>query len=223
MPMSIRMVQESALGALSKSESYLSKKFRFCMILQRCKQTIGRMNLEAAKRASVSWGSIILGGLVFGFSVQPSSLHASTSLAQLNPNPSIFNEAPFNRVPRRSPPTPSPPDSTSPQVPPNTIMTPVNGQVSIRFINQTGAVIDYQVIDKTEFRTLAGRSELTLQDLAVPTTLTFRRQDKGFLLVTLEANTPSPGTLTMTVQETPDFAADRTSVYIDQTGGVFLN
>lgn len=178
------------------------------------------MNLKVTR----SWGSVILGSLVFGLSLQPQTLSSSVQLAQLNPNPSIFNEPPFNRVPRTPPSsTTPPPDSTSPELPPNTTMTPVNGQVNIRFVNQTGAAINYQVIEKTELRTLAGRSEITLQDLTVPTTLTFRRQDSGFLLVTLEPNTPTAGTLTMTVQETPDFAADRTSVYIDQSGGVFLN
>jgi hypothetical protein len=148
--------------------------------------------------------------------------------AQLNPNPSIFNEPPFNRVPRpgqsapTSPTTP-PPSSTDQQQPPDTAIAPVNGAITIRFVNETGAVIDYEVIGQTEPRTLAGRSEIMLRDLTVPTTFTFRRQDKGFLLVTLQENNPTAGTLTLSVQETADFAADRTSVYIDPTGNVFLN
>lgn len=155
----------------------------------------------------------------------------SNEVSQLNPNPSIFSEPPFNRIPRTQPvspqlptdPTSPLPSSTSPIVPPDTYMTPVNGQVSIRFVNLTGSAIDYQVIDTTEYRTLAGRSEMILKGLPVPTTLTFRRQDKGFLLVTLTENQPEVGTLTMTVRETPDFTADRTSIYIDLAGGVFLN
>jgi hypothetical protein len=180
--------------------------------------------------------SLVLGLLscqmpAWAFSIAPTASANADAVAQVNPNPSIFNEPPFNRVPRTQrpsaptllPPSTTPPSSTSPLVPPDRVMTPINGQVSIRFVNQTGAVIDYQVIDTTEYRTLAGRSELTLQGLAVPTTLTFRRQDKGFLQVTLAENQPAPGTLTLTVQETSDFTADRTSVYIDAKGGVFLN
>lgn len=119
--------------------------------------------------------------------------------------------------------TPTPPSSTSPVLSPDAVMTPVNGQVNIRFVNQTGAAIDYQVIDTTQYRTLGGRSTMTLQGLSLPTTLTFRRQDKGFLQVMLTQNSPEAGTLTIVVKETPDFAIDRTSLYVDQDGGVFLN
>ncbi|HEY9642064.1 MAG TPA: hypothetical protein V6C57_16370 [Coleofasciculaceae cyanobacterium] len=187
-----------------------------------------RLEIRRLSRAVAKGLALSLLGFpipAFAFSIAP----PSETIAQLNPNPSIFSEPPFNRVPRpqvpgsqpapTSPPTPS----TSPLVPPDTVMTPVNGQVSIRFVNQTGAAINYQVIDTTQYRTLAGQSEITLQGLAVPTTLTFRRQDKGLLRVTLAENQPAPGTLTLTVQETTDFAADRTSVYIDAKGGVFLN
>ena len=153
------------------------------------------------------------------------------SVAQLNPSPSIFNEPPFNRAPHaQAPALPSPnppssaiPDSATPDQKPVTAITPVNSKVTIRFINQTGAAIDYEVLGQTQSRTLAGRSEIALQELTLPTTLTFRRQDKGFLLVTLQENNPAPGTLTLTVQETPDFTVDRTSLYIDKAGNVFLS
>ena len=154
-----------------------------------------------------------------------------TAVAQLNPSPSIFNEPPFNRVPHTQAPTIQPsspasstiPDSTTPDQKPVTAMTPVNGKINIHFVNGTGAAIDYEVVGQTQSRTLAGRSEMALQDLTLPTTFTFRRQDKGFLLVTLQENNPVPGTLTLNVQETPDFTADRTSLYVDQSGNVFLN
>lgn len=111
---------------------------------------------------------------------------------------------------------------TGVQIPYSSI-TPVNGKVTIHFINETGSAIDYQVIDNTEYRSLAGRSQMTLQNLATPTTFTFRRADNGFLQVTLHPDSPKAGTLTMRVRETPDFAADRTSVYVDQRGSVYLN
>lgn len=105
---------------------------------------------------------------------------------------------------------------------PFTSITPVNGRVDIRFVNETGSAIDYQVIGDTEYRSLPGRSEMRLENLHIPTTFTFRRADNGFLQVTLNPDSPT-GTLTMQVRETPNFAADRTSVYIDQKGNVFLN
>ncbi len=106
---------------------------------------------------------------------------------------------------------------------PYTSVTPVNGKVTIRFINETGSAIDYQVIDDTDYRSLPGRSEMTLENLTTPTTFTFRRADNGFLQVTLHPNSPKSGVITMRVRETPDFAIDRTSVYVDQRGSVYLN
>lgn len=105
---------------------------------------------------------------------------------------------------------------------PSTAITLNNGQVDIRFINETGSAIEYQVIGDTQYRSLAGRSEMTLENLRTPTTFTFRRADNGFLQVSLQPNSPS-GTLVMRVRETPNFAIDRTSVYIDQQGKVYLN
>jgi len=129
----------------------------------------------------------------------PSALHSS-AVAQTDPNTGF----------------------TGVQVP-YTSITPVNGKVTIHFINETGSAIDYQVIDNTEYRSLPGRSQMTLENLATPTTFTFRRADNGFLQVTLQPDSPKAGTLTMRVRETPDFASDRTSVYVDQRGSVYLN
>jgi hypothetical protein len=144
-------------------------------------------------------------------------------VAQVNPNPSIFNEPPFNRTPRSPQPAAPAPTTESEPLTPDVTMTPVNGKVNIHFVNQTGAEINYQVIGETQFRKLAGRSEMTLRDLPLPTTFTFRRQDDGLLQVTLQPDTPAPGTLTMLVRETTDFSIDRTSLYVDKNGGVFLN
>ncbi|MBI4782287.1 MAG: hypothetical protein HY785_13350 [Oscillatoriophycideae cyanobacterium NC_groundwater_1537_Pr4_S-0.65um_50_18] len=148
------------------------------------------------------------------------------ALAQINPNPEIFGEPPFNRSPRPRTPvdaTTAPSSTDDPTLIPDETITPVQGQVSIRFVNLTGAEIAYQVIDVTEYRTLAGRAEMMLQNLDVPTTLTFRRQDNGFLLVKLEAKPTEAGVLTVTVRETPNFGSDRTSIYIDPAGEVYLN
>ncbi|MCU0523281.1 MAG: hypothetical protein MUF72_00485 [Elainella sp. Prado103] len=106
---------------------------------------------------------------------------------------------------------------------PSTSISPVNGAVRIHFINETGSAIDYQVIDDTEYRFLPGRSQMTLEGLRLPTTFTFRRADNGFLRVTLYPNSPEPGDLTMRVRETPSFAEDRTTIYVDERGKVFLN
>jgi hypothetical protein len=104
---------------------------------------------------------------------------------------------------------------------PDTAINPQNGKVNIRFVNETGTNIEYQVISDTEPRVLAGRQSMVLEGLPVPSTLTFRRQDFGFLQVSYQRDVP--GTLTVTVKETPDFGSDRTSIYVDPTGKVFFN
>jgi hypothetical protein len=105
---------------------------------------------------------------------------------------------------------------------PDSAMTPVNGKVSIRFVNETGAEIEYQVVGDTEYRTLAGNAEMTLKDLPVAATLTFRRKDAGLLRVQFRADDPT-GTIVVNVGATTDFALDRTTLYIDQQGKIFFN
>lgn len=105
---------------------------------------------------------------------------------------------------------------------PIAVVSPINGTVTIRLVNQTGAAISYQVIEDTQFRSLNGRSEITLRSLTIPTTLTFRRDDGGLLRVSLQANNPS-GTITLTLNETADFATDRTTLTVERSGGVYLN
>jgi hypothetical protein len=105
---------------------------------------------------------------------------------------------------------------------PDSAMTPVNGKVSIRFVNGTGADIEYQVVGDTEYRTLAGNAEMTLKDLPVAATLTFRRKDAGLLRVQFRADDPT-GTIVVNVGATTDFALDRTTLYIDQQGKIFFN
>lgn len=105
---------------------------------------------------------------------------------------------------------------------PDSAMTPVNGKVSIRFINETGAEIEYQVVGDTEYRTLAGDREMTLKELPVATSLTFRRKDSGLLRVQFRADDPT-GTIVVSVSATNDFALDRTTLYIDQNGMIFFN
>jgi hypothetical protein len=105
---------------------------------------------------------------------------------------------------------------------PDSAMTPVNGKVSIRFVNGTGADIEYQVVGDTEYRTLAGNAEMTLKDLPVAATLTFRRKDSGLLRVQFRADDPT-GTIVVNVGATTDFALDRTTLYIDQQGKIFFN
>lgn len=104
---------------------------------------------------------------------------------------------------------------------PAVIVAPVGNRVSIAMMNETGAPIDYEVIGDTQYRSLGGTSEILLQNLSVPTTLTFRRQDGGLLQASLQ--TTAAGVLELRLSATTDFSRDRTALTIDRAGGVFIN
>lgn len=155
--------------------------------------------------------------------VVASAFGIPTAIAQLNPSPGIFNEPPYNQRPRPSEPAPVAPSPIPAPLPtPITSVNTETGTVDVRMTNATGAVIRYQAIGDTQFRTLEGNAEVTLQGLSIPTTLTFRREDRGLLQVNV-ATDEATGMLMMTLDATEDFSLDRTTLTIDRNGGVFLN
>ncbi|BAZ12940.1 hypothetical protein NIES4071_47740 [Calothrix sp. NIES-4071] len=100
-------------------------------------------------------------------------------------------------------------------------VTPTAGRITVRLINKTNAPITFQAVGDTQVRTLAGRSEIALQGLKVPTTVTFYRNDRGLLMVTPRSS--ESGVLEVSMQETTDFAMDRTALRIENNGSVYLN
>ncbi len=152
----------------------------------------------------------------------------------LNPNPSIFNEPHYNptqgslqtpnqgdrnNTPRGS--VMQPPLARQQQTPIATI-APTNGQVNIRLLNNTGANVTYQIIGDTGQRSLEGKSNVMLQGLSIPITLTFYREDGGLLAVT-PITTSQPGMLEVTLRETTKVKQDTRAVRIEQNGQVYLN
>lgn len=115
--------------------------------------------------------------------------------------------------------TPSP----SQQQAPRATIALANGRVNVRLINETGARITYQVIGDTEPRSLQGNSNVMLQDISAPVTVTFQREDGGLLSVTPQPSTEQPGMLEVTLDETTDLAQDTKAMQIQQNGSVFLN
>lgn len=109
------------------------------------------------------------------------------------------------------------------QQPPIATLTPRGATVGVKLINKTGAAIVYQVIGDTQVRTLDGRSQVMLQELKTPASVTFYRRDRGFLLVTPFVPTTAPNTIELTLTETIDFAIDRNALSIDPDGDVYLN
>ncbi len=102
------------------------------------------------------------------------------------------------------------------------MVMPMSGKVGLRLVNQTAAPISYQVIGDTAPRILQGKSEVMLQGLRIPTTVTFYRQDKGLLMVTPQGSSQQ-GMLQLTLRETTDLGMDRSALRIEQNGSVFLN
>ncbi|MBH8577909.1 hypothetical protein I8752_34105 [Nostocaceae cyanobacterium CENA369] len=169
-----------------------------------------------------------------------------------NPCPSIYYEEPFNSrnivpqgcpsnsftqqqralnptskpvtpvTPSVSPTEPNQPALLSPHQTPNATIALTNGKVNIRLVNNTAANITYQVIGDTGSRSLQGKSNVTLQGLKAPVTVTFQRDDKGLLLVTPQPSS-EPGVLEVTFKEATNVNADRSALRVDPNGSVFLN
>lgn len=159
---------------------------------------------------------------------------AGASPSPLNPRPSIFDELPYRRSPRSVEPQPGlpsqelQPQQTQPaaaplpetEQAPSAVVSPVNGSVSVKLTNTTNAAIAYQIIGDTNQRILAGKSDVTLQNLRVPVTITLSREDRGLLKPTVQA---TKGLLEVTLDATTNLDEDRTSIRVQQTGEVLLN
>ena len=140
---------------------------------------------------------------------------------------------PANEMPDSEKPTPSPTPSPSdkPTAPedaparfplPSARVTPTEGMVVIKLVNTTNAVINYQVVGITPPRTLGEQSEIVLQNLKTPITLTYQRPDGGLLLVRPQA-TATPGMLQVSFGATTELGADTKSMDVQEDGRVFLN
>jgi hypothetical protein len=164
----------------------------------------------------------------------PSGASSST----LNPNPSIFSEPPYNRsqapvaprpIPRDQTQQPSPgavftdqPRLLQPQQTPSATIALANGTVNITLVNETAATVTFQVIGDTAPRSLQGKSNVILQGLKAPVTVTFEREDRGQLIVTPQASS-EPGSLEVTFNEATNAAQGRNALRIERNGSVFLN
>ena len=147
-------------------------------------------------------------------------------ITQLNPSSSLFSQVPSDGPdsPRESSPPPA--DSITPplpeeQKPPVARVEPVGGQVTVRLVNQTDANITYQVVGDTKPRTLAGRSDVTLQNLKTPVNITFQRPDRGLLRVSPQSS--EAGMLEVTLAATTELGTDNLAMTIQENGNVLLN
>jgi hypothetical protein len=90
-------------------------------------------------------------------------------------------------------------------------------------VNDTAANVTFQVIGDTGPRSLQGKSDVTLQGLRAPVTVTFEREDGGQLIVTPQTASSEPGSLEVRFKEATDAAQGRSAMRIERNGSVFLN
>lgn len=101
-------------------------------------------------------------------------------------------------------------------------IAPVNGQVNVKLMNETGAPITYQVIGDTKPRTLSSKAEVMLSSLPMPVTVTFYREDGGLLRVEPQSASEA-GMIEVTLRATTDLSTDQNALIVERTGNVFLN
>ncbi len=114
------------------------------------------------------------------------------------------------------------PAAQQPRQAPSAIVALANGTVNIRLVNDTAANVTFQVIGDTAPRSLQGRSDVTLQGLSAPVTVTFEREDGGQLIVTPQASS-EPGSLEVKFNEATSAAQGRSAMRIEANGSVYLN
>ncbi|MBD2523589.1 hypothetical protein [Nostoc sp. FACHB-133] len=167
---------------------------------------------------------------------------AAQGLLPTSPTPSqeqtrlgVGGESPETGV---TPPRPAPGDQTQqpspgavstdqprqlqPRQTPSATIALANGTVNIRLVNDTAANVTFQVIGDTAPRSLQGKSNVILQGLRAPVTVTFEREDGGQLIVTPQASS-EPGNLEVRFNEATNAAQGRSAMRIERNGSVFLN
>ncbi|MEH2073629.1 MAG: hypothetical protein V7K57_04445 [Nostoc sp.] len=114
------------------------------------------------------------------------------------------------------------PQLLQPRQTPSATIALTNGTVNIKLVNDTAANVTFQVIGDTAPRSLQGKSNVILQGLKAPVTVTFEREDRGQLLVTPQASS-EPGSLEVRFNEATNAAQGRSAMRIERNGSVFLN
>ncbi len=100
---------------------------------------------------------------------------------------------------------------------------PMNGNVSVRLKNNTNAIVTYEAVGYTQRRVLPGGQETVLRNLPVPVTVTFVRQDDGFVEI-LPVSASTDGVLEVGLSEDASpLDSNQGVLRIQKDGQVFLN
>lgn len=110
-----------------------------------------------------------------------------------------------------------------------TMPVSATGNVTVRLVNQTEQTLTYEALGDTQPRTLEADSEIVLQGLNVPATVTFfykdvqknRQAGEGLTEVLLTADDPAD-VLEVVVQPTTELDKDVSNLTVESNGNVFL-
>lgn len=117
--------------------------------------------------------------------------------------------------------SPSSPPLPEAGVPATATITPINGQLSVAIVNNTGTAVSYEVIGDTSRRTLLLNESAMLRDIPLPTTITVVRQDKG--LVNIAATISENGMLEVSLEPATSLDNAQAAIRIQADGQVFVN
>lgn len=101
-----------------------------------------------------------------------------------------------------------------------TVALPVNEQLSVDLMNDTGALLTYEVVGDTARRELMAGESAMLQGISLPATITLVRQDEGLIEVMTDVS--EEGVLKVMIS--PDASLDDTQgvLRIQEDGQVFV-
>lgn len=114
--------------------------------------------------------------------------------------------------------------STSPAREPGeaiAVVTPMNNELSLSLMNDTGATVTYEVVGDTARRMLMAGESAMLQDIPLPATITVVRQDEG--LLDISAVDTDDGMLQLSLMPEPDLDSTQGVIRIQEDGQVFVN
>ncbi len=119
-------------------------------------------------------------------------------------------------------------ESAPPVREPMMTMPVSQGRVSVHLENMTAEAITYQALGDTGPRTLDANGDITLENLRVPTTVTFsyanmvRDRSTGSGLTKAAVRSEEDGMLHLVIQPTNDLDTEVSNLTVESNGNVFV-
>lgn len=101
------------------------------------------------------------------------------------------------------------------------IVSPVDSQLAISLMNDTGATVTYEVIGDTQRRTLMMGESAMLQGIPLPATIIVVRQDSG--LLDISASSSEAGMLEISLMREASLDDTQGVIRVQEDGQVFVN